>query len=191
MTKNVLLVGVGGQGTILAAKLLTQGLMEAGYDVKMSEIHGMSQRGGSVSSHVRFGEKVESTTIAAGEADMLVSFEKMEALRELKYLKPNGLVVVNEHEIPSMPILTGDAVYPNNAVEEIQGHVKTIVLNATQMALDLGTAKSANIVLLGTLIKALGLVNIDWESIITKQVKPAFVDVNLKAVHRGMDAIKS
>ncbi len=189
MTKNVLLVGVGGQGTILAAKLLTQGLMEAGYDVKMSEIHGMSQRGGSVSSHVRFGEKVESTTIDPGKADMLVSFEKMEALRALKYLKPDGFVVVNEHEMPSMPILSGDAAYPNNAVEQIQEHVKTIVLNATQIALDLGNAKSANIVLLGTIIKAMGLEDIDWENIIAKQVKPDFVNVNIAAVHCGMDAI--
>lgn len=189
MTKNVLLVGVGGQGTILAAKLLTQGLMEAGYDVKMSEIHGMSQRGGSVSSHVRYGEKVESTTINPSEADMLVSFEKMEALRELKYLKPDGLAVVNEHEMPSMPILTGDAVYPDYAVDEIKKHVKTITLDATKMAVELGNGKAANIVLLGTIIKAMGLENIDWEKIIRENVKPAFVDVNLKAVRCGMDAV--
>ena len=157
MTKSVLLVGVGGQGTILAGKLLTQGLMEAGYDVKMSEIHGMSQRGGSVSSHVRYGEKVESSTIEPGQADMLVSFEKMEALRELKYLKPDGIAVVNEHEMPSMPILTGDAVYPKNAIEEIQKHVKTTVLNATKMALELGNAKAANIILLVKNIKSIKL----------------------------------
>lgn len=189
MTKNVLLVGVGGQGTILAAKILTQGLLEAGYDVKMSEIHGMSQRGGSVSSHVRYGEKVESSTIEPGAADILVSFEKMEALRELKFLKPDGIAVVNEHEMPSMPILTGDAVYPKDAVEEIKKHVKTIVLNATQMALDLGNGKVANIVLLGTIIKAMKLENIDWESIVKKQVKSAFVDLNLKALRCGMDAV--
>ncbi len=189
MTKKVLLDGVGGQGTILAAKILTQGLLEAGYDVKMSEIHGMSQRGGSVSSHVRYGEKVESSTIEPGAADILVSFEKMEALRELKFLKPDGIAVVNEHEMPSMPILTGDAVYPKDAVEEIKKHVKTIVLNATQMALDLGNGKVANIVLLGTIIKAMKLENIDWESIVKKQVKPAFVDLNLKALRCGMDAV--
>lgn len=190
MTKNVLLVGVGGQGTILAAKILTQGLLEAGYDVKMSEIHGMSQRGGSVSSHVRYGEKVESSTIEPGMADILVSFEKMEALRELTSLKPDGIAVVNEHEMPSMPILTGDAVYPKDAVEEIKKHVKTIVLNATQMALELGNGKVANIVLLGTIIKAMKLENIDWESIVKKQVKPAFVELNLKALRCGMDAVE-
>ncbi|MFV0315222.1 MAG: indolepyruvate oxidoreductase subunit beta [Anaerotignum sp.] len=189
MVKNVLLVGVGGQGTILAAKLLTQGLMEAGYDVKMSEIHGMSQRGGSVSSHVRYGEKVESTTINPGEADLLVSFEKMEALRELQYLKPNGMVVVNTHEMPSMPILTGDADYPVAAIEEIQKYAKTIVLDATKMAMDMGNAKVANIILLGTIIKSMGLENIDWETIVRKNVKPAFIDMNIEAMRRGMDAI--
>lgn len=189
MTKNVLLVGVGGQGTILAAKLLTQGLMEAGYDVKMSEIHGMSQRGGSVSSHVRYGKKVESTTISLGEADLLVSFEKMEALRELKFLKPDGLAVVNEHEMPSMPILIGEAAYPVNAVEEIKKYVKTITLDATKMAVELGNAKAANVVLLGTIIKAMGLEHINWEEIIKKQVKPASVDVNLKALRCGMETV--
>lgn len=191
MTKSVLLVGVGGQGTILAGKLLTQGLMEAGYDVKMSEIHGMSQRGGSVSSHVRYGSKVESSTIEPGQADMLVSFEKMEALKELNYLKPEGIAVVNEHEMPSMPILTGDAVYPKNAIEEIQKHVKTTVLNATKMALQLGNAKAANIILLGTIIKAMKLESIDWEGIIRKYVKPAFVDLNLNALQCGMDAVEA
>ncbi len=191
MTKSVLLVGVGGQGTILAGKLLTQGLMEAGYDVKMSEIHGMSQRGGSVSSHVRYGSKVESSTIEPGQADMLVSFEKMEALKELCYLKPEGIAVVNEHEMPSMPILTGDAVYPKNAIEEIQKHVKTTVLNATKMALQLGNAKAANIILLGTIIKAMKLESIDWEGIIRKYVKPAFVELNLNALQCGMDAVEA
>ncbi len=189
MTKNVMLVGVGGQGIILAAKLLTQGLMEAGYDVKMSEIHGMSQRGGSVSSHIRYGDKVEGTTIAPGEADLLVSFEKMEALRELQYLKPTGTVIVNEHEMPSMPILSGDAVYPTDAVEEIQKHAKTVTLNATQMAVALGNAKVANIILLGTIIKAMGLEQIDWEAIIKENVKAEFLDMNWKAVRCGMDIV--
>src|SRR5690554_6603933 len=117
MTKSILLVGVGGQGTILASKLLTTGLMEAGHDVKMSEIHGMSQRGGSVSSQVRYGESVDSPVIEIGGADILVSFEKMEALRYLNYIKQNGKVIVNDFEIKSMPILSGKADYPVNALE--------------------------------------------------------------------------
>ena len=124
MTKSILLVGVGGQGTILASKILTTGLMEAGYDVKMSEIHGMSQRGGSVSSQVRYGEKVMSPVIEKGKADIIVSFEKMEALRALDYLKPDGVLVVNNEEIPSMSVITGEEEYPEDVLEEIQKHVK-------------------------------------------------------------------
>ena len=118
--KSVLLVGVGGQGTILASKLLTLGLLEAGYDVKMSEIHGMSQRGGSVSSQVRYGESVCSPVIELGGADMLVSFELMEALRWLEYLKPGGKVVVNDFKIPSMPVITGAAVYPDDILPTLK-----------------------------------------------------------------------
>ena len=118
MTKSIMLVGVGGQGTILASKLLTTGLMNAGYDVKMSEIHGMSQRGGSVSSQVRYGEKVYSPVIEIGGADILVSFEKMEALRWLEYLKPEGKIVVNNYRIDSIPVLTGKAIYKEKEIED-------------------------------------------------------------------------
>ena len=118
MTKSIMLVGVGGQGTILASKLLTTGLMNAGYDVKMSEIHGMSQRGGSVSSQVRYGEKVYSPVIEIGGADILVSFEKMEALRWLEYLKPEGKIVVNNYRIDSIPVLTGKVIYKEKEIED-------------------------------------------------------------------------
>ncbi len=120
MTKSILLVGVGGQGTILASKILTTGLMEAGYDVKMSEIHGMSQRGGSVSSQVRYGEKVYSPVIEKGAADIVVAFEKMEALRSLDHLKEGGTLVVNNEEIPSQSVVIGDEEYPTDVLEEIQ-----------------------------------------------------------------------
>lgn len=188
MTKSILLVGVGGQGTILASKLLTTGLMEAGHDVKMSEIHGMSQRGGSVSSQVRYGEKVESPVIELGGADILVSFEKMETARWLEYLKPTGKIIANEHEMPSMPIISGEAVYPHHAIEEIKKHAETITINATRLALDLGDAKSMNVILLGTIIKTMGLENIDWEKIIKENVKPNFVELNIAALKCGMDA---
>jgi len=117
--KNILLVGVGGQGTILASKILSEGLVEAGYDVKMSEIHGMSQRGGSVSTQIRFGEKVYSPIIGQGQADVIVAFEKMEALRWVPYLKEGGKMVINDHEIPSVPILMGQAEYPQGILEEL------------------------------------------------------------------------
>lgn len=186
MIKSILLVGVGGQGTILASKLLTLGLMEAGYDVKMSEIHGMSQRGGSVSSQVRYGDKVESPVIELGGADILVSFEKMEALRWLKYLKKDGKVVVNDFEINSMPILSGKVDYPTEILEELSSKVQTTVIDAAKQATELGNPKVMNVILLGTTIKAMGLEDIDWEKIIRDNVKPQFVELNLKAIEVGM-----
>jgi len=186
MTKNIMLVGVGGQGTILASKLLTTGLMEAGYDVKMSEIHGMSQRGGAVSSQVRYGENVQSPVIEMGGADILVSFEKMEAMRWLKYLKPEGKVVVNNYEMDSMPILSGKVDYPSGIIEELKGKVQTTVVDAAKQAKELGNAKVMNVILLGTLIKAMELENINWKKIIKDNVKPKFVELNLKAIEVGM-----
>ena len=189
MTKSILLVGVGGQGTILASKILTTGLMEAGYDVKMSEIHGMSQRGGSVSSQVRYGEKVMSPVIEKGRADIIVSFEKMEALRALDYLKKDGMLVVNSVEIPSMSVIIGDEVYAENVVEEINRHVDAIVVDATKIAGELGNEKAANMVLLGTIIHLMGLEKIDWDAILEANVKPKFVELNKKALRAGMEAV--
>lgn len=186
MTKNIMFVGVGGQGTILASKLLTTGLMEAGYDVKMSEIHGMSQRGGSVSSHVRYGEDVQSPVIEIGGADIIVSFEKMEALRWLKYLKPEGKVVVNDYEMDSMPILSGKFNYPTGIIEELKSKVQTTVIDASNHAKELGNSKVMNVILLGALIKAMGLESINWNKIIKDNVKPKFIDLNLKAIEVGM-----
>jgi len=189
MTKNILLVGVGGQGTILASKLLTTGLMDAGYDVKMSEIHGMSQRGGSVSSQVRYGEKVESPVIETGSADILVAFEKMEALRNLNYLKPDGKVVVNDYEINSMPILSGKAEYPENSFEILKSKAKTIIIDAAGESEKLGNSKVMNIILLGTIIKTMGLEEINWNKILKDNIKPKLVDINIKALEVGMKLV--
>ncbi len=192
MTKNILLSGVGGQGMITAAKMLTFGLMEAGYDVKMSEIHGMSQRGGDVVSQVRYSkDKVFSPVIEKGTADIVVSFEEMEALRTLEYLKPDGAVVVNTERIPSMTVLTGAEEYADDIIEEIKKAVERVhTLNASQLAADLGNVKAANVILLGALVKLMGLEDIDWPDIIRKNVKEKFVDLNLKAFQVGMDAVK-
>lgn len=190
MINSILLVGVGGQGTILASKLLTTGLMEAGFDVKMSEIHGMSQRGGSVSSQVRYGDKVYSPVIEIGGADILVAFEKMEALRYLKYLKPSGKLIVNDYEIYSMPILSGRAEYPEGIIEEISGKVSTEVINARSYAEQLGNSKAMNIIILGTIIKSMGLENINWEEIIKDNVKEKYVPLNLEALKVGMSLVK-
>ena len=189
MTKNIMLVGVGGQGTILASKLLTTGLMEAGYDVKMSEIHGMSQRGGSVSSQVRYGDDVQSPVIELGGADILVSFEKMEALRWLEYLKPEGKIVVNDYEMGSIPILSGKIDYPTGIIEELKSKVQTTVVDAAKHAMELGNPKVMNVILLGALIKAMGLQDINWNKIIKDNIKPKFVDLNIKAIEVGMSLV--
>lgn len=187
--KNILLVGVGGQGTILVSKILSTGLLEAGYDVKMSEIHGMAQRGGSVSTQVRYGEKVYSPIIGVGDADILVSFESMETLRWLEFLKPNGVVVVNDYEIPSAPILSGKAEYPKGIIEIIEQKANTTVINAAEIAEGIGSSKVMNVVLLGALIKSMDLDNIAWEKVIRDLVKDKFVDLNIKALRAGMACI--
>lgn len=187
MTKSIMLVGVGGQGTILASKLLTIGLMQEGYDVKMSEIHGMSQRGGSVSSQIRYSkDKVYSPVIEIGGADMIVSFEKVEALRYLKYLKEGGTIVANNYKMESVATITGSAEYKVEEVDEKLKELHAKVINAADKAVELGNAKVMNIILLGTVIKGMHLEDIDWEQIIKDNVKEKFVDINIKALHEGM-----
>lgn len=190
MTKSILLVGVGGQGTILASKLLTTGLMEAGYDVKMSEIHGMSQRGGSVSSQVRYGDEVYSPVIEIGGADILVSFEKMEALRWMEYLKVGGKVIVNDYKINSMPILNGKAEYLDKEITEELKRLNATIIDAASKAYELGSSKIMNVILLGTLVKSMKLCHIDWEKIIRENVKEKFVDLNIEAFKVGMSLIE-
>ncbi|MEN6411798.1 MAG: indolepyruvate oxidoreductase subunit beta [Veillonellales bacterium] len=185
--KNILLVGVGGQGTILVSKILSNGLVNAGYDVKMSEIHGMAQRGGSVSTQVRYGKKVYSPIIGKGQADILVSFETMEALRWLEYLEPNGKVVVNNYQIPSAPILMGKQDYPEGVLELIKAKADTTVIRAAEIAEKLGNAKAMNVVLLGALVKAMKISYIDWEEVIKSSVKASAVGVNLLAFKAGMN----
>ena len=184
--KNILLVGVGGQGTILASKILTSGLMEAGYDVKMSEIHGMSQRGGSVSTQVRYGDKVLSPIVGMGSADVIVAFETMEALRWLPYLKKGGSIVVNDFVINPAPVNQGQAEYPEGIIEDLAAKVKVVSLKAGDMAAELGNPKAMNVVLLGALVKAIGtLDDVDWMKHIEKNVKPKFVELNKKAFQAG------
>ena len=188
-TKNILLVGVGGQGTITAAKLLTTGLMEAGYDVKMSEIHGMSQRGGSVSSQVRYGDDGQSPVIEMGTADIIVAFEKMEALRYIDFLKEDGKIIVNDAEIWPLPVVIGKATYPEKILDTLQEKANVRVMNASALAEEMGNLKVMNVILLGAIIKSMGLQDINWDDIIRNNVKPKFVDLNIKAMAVGMDAV--
>ena len=187
-SKSALLVGVGGQGAILTAKVLVAGLMQAGYDVKMSEVHGMSQRGGSVSTQVHWGEKVYSPVIGHGAADIVVAFEKMEAVRYANFLKPGGVAVINDYEMPSYTVAAGLCQYPQGCLEAMQSHFKCYTLNAAQIALDLGSAKCMNIVLFGAMTRALHMDDIDWESVIRDTVPPKFLELNLKAFRAGRDA---
>jgi indolepyruvate ferredoxin oxidoreductase beta subunit len=187
--KNILLVGVGGQGTILASKNLSKGLVEAGYDVKMSEVHGMSQRGGNVSTQIRYGEKVYSPIIGKGQADLIVAFEKMEALRWIDYLKKDGKMVINDYEIPSVPILMGKEKYPDGIVEGIESLAKVTVVKAAEIAKDLGNSKMMNVVLLGALIKALGISEVNWQAVIRDSVKENFQEMNIKAFQLGYSQV--
>ena len=190
MTKSIMLVGVGGQGTILASKLLTLGLMEAGYDVKMSEIHGMSQRGGSVSSQVRYGEeKVYSPVIEIGGADMIVSFEKMEALRYIRYLKPEGKIVTNNFRMNSVSTLVGKFEYKEDEIDAELKRLNATMVDAAKKAEELGNIKVMNVILLGSLVKSMNLEHIDWQDIIKQNVKEKFIDLNLKAFEEGMQLI--
>lgn len=187
--KSVILVGVGGQGAILTAKILVNGLISEGYDVKMSEVHGMSQRGGSVSTQVHFGEKVYSPVIGSGAADVLVAFEKMEAVRYASYLKPDGIAVINDYEMPSATTAAGLAEYPDGCLEAMQSHFTTCSLKAGEIAASLGNAKCMNVVLFGALVKALKLDGIDWEKVIRETVPAKFIDLNVAAYRAGYEAI--
>ena len=189
MTKNILLVGVGGQGTILASKLLTTGLTQAGYDVKMSEIHGMSQRGGSVSSQVRYGEKVYSPVIERGSADVIVAFEKMEALRWTDYLKQDGKVIVNNYRINPMPVISGVAEYDPDILEKISEKTKAYIIDAQQEAQKLGFPKVMNVILLGSTVKLMSLEDLDWKTVIRDNIKPKFVDMNIEAFEIGKSLV--
>lgn len=186
MANTILLVGVGGQGTILISRILSEGLMALGYDVKMSEIHGMSQRGGSVTTQIKYGDKVFAPNIGEGEADMIISFEKAEALRALPFLKEGGAIITDDREIFPMPVLTGAAPYPHDAIEAIKKLVpKVTVIKAAETAERLGSIRAQNIVLLGALVKALGLSGVDWKELVKKHVPAKAVEMNLQAYEAG------
>lgn len=184
-TTSAILVGVGGQGAILTAKVLVNGLMKAGYDVKMSEVHGMSQRGGSVSTQVHWGEKVYSPVIGEGAVDLMVAFEKMEAVRYAPFLKPDGIAVINDYAIPSSSIAAGLETYPEGCLEAMKANFRCFTLDAAQIALDLGNIKCMNIVLFGAMTAALGLDEVDWESVIRETVPEKYLYLNLAAYRAG------
>lgn len=191
MTTNILLCGVGGQGTLLASNLIAESAMEAGFDVKKSEIHGMAQRGGSVVSHVRFGENVSSPIIRKGEADIVISFEELEAIRWAEYLKPDGLVITNAQKILPMSVSAGSETYP----EDIPGilsksSIQTICVDAIGKAQELGNQKCLNVVLLGVLARKLTMIDSKiWPEMIKKRVPAKLQELNLKAFNEGWNLV--
>ena len=185
---KVMIVGVGGQGTLLASRVLGAVALDEGYDVKMSEVHGMAQRGGSVVTYVIYGDKVYSPVIEEGEADVVVSFEELEAYRWVSYLKRGGKLIVNSQKIDPMPVITGEAEYPKNIIEKIKGlGIDVTAVDALSVATEAGNKKSVNIVLMGIMAKHSGIDREKWMEAVRKTVKPQFVDVNLKAFQMGYD----
>ena len=188
-TTSLMIVGVGGQGTLLASKLLGRLLVSEGYDVKVSEVHGMSQRGGSVVTYVRFGEKVYSPIVERGEADYIISFEKAEAARWLPFLKKGGKMIVNTQQIDPMPVIIGAAEYTENVIEEmIALGVDIDAIDALTPALEAGSAKAVNIVLMGRLARHFDIPREKWTAAIEQSVAPKFVEMNEKAFALGYDA---
>jgi indolepyruvate ferredoxin oxidoreductase beta subunit len=189
MNKSILIVGVGGQGTLLTSRVLGRLALSAGYDVKMSEVHGMAQRGGSVMTHVRYGEKVFSPLIEPGGADVVLSFEKMEALRWAHYLKPGGVMVVNDQEIDPMPVITGVEEYPQDIWERLENrNAEIIPVEGLAAAMALGNMRVTNTVLLGALSMYLDEFDMEaWKKAIESTVPPHTVKVNMEAFHRGRE----
>ena len=187
--KNILIVGVGGQGTLLASKLMGKCFMNIGYDVKVSEVHGMSQRGGSVVTYVRYGEKVYSPVIDKGEADFIVSFELLEAARWTEYLKPGGKIVVNTQQISPMPVIIGAAEYPQGLAEQMKASGLDVdAFDALALAEQAGSSKAVNIVLMGHLSRYFEFTEEEWLEAIEKSVPAKFLELNKTAFQLGRNA---
>ncbi len=185
-TMNMMIVGVGGQGTLLASKLLGRMLLSKGFDVKVSEVHGMSQRGGSVVTYVRWGDKVYSPIIDKGQADIILSFELLEAARWTEYLKPDGKMITNTQQINPMPVITGAAEYPQGLEEKMKAAgIQLDAVDALSLAEQAGSSKAVNIVLMGRLSKWFDFSEEEWLKAVEESVPPKFLEMNLKAFRLG------
>ncbi len=185
-TKSILIVGVGGQGTLLASRVMGRVFAQAGFDVKVSEVHGMSQRGGSVVTYVRYGETVWSGLIEKGEADLVLSFEELEAARWLPYLKKGGVLITSTERIEPMPVILGNAQYPQNIADQLRRKAgRAVVVDAPALAAAAGSAKSVNVVLLGVAARFLGLSEKLWREAIRATVPPGTIEVNERAFELG------
>ncbi len=186
-TTSIMIVGVGGQGTLLASKLLGNVLLSQGYDVKVSEVHGMSQRGGSVVTYVRFGEKVYSPVVDLGEADYILSFELLESARWIGYLKKGGRLITNTHRTPPMPVITGAAEYPSNIEARLRELADVTALEAMPLAERAGSAKAVNVVLVGVLSRSMDIPEENWLRAIEETVPPKFAELNRRAFLLGRE----
>lgn len=184
-TKNIMIVGVGGQGTLLTSRILGGLAMEAGFDVKISEVHGMAQRGGSVVTYVRYGERVAEPVVEEGQADVLIAFERLEALRYAHFLKKDGVLIVNDQRIDPMTVVTGAAQYPENIIEELGKKYRSVSLNAMEEALKLGNSKVFNTVILGVAAKNMEFDKETWVRVIRATVPQKTIEINLKAFETG------
>lgn len=188
-TKSVMIVGVGGQGSLLASRILGNVLLNQGFDVKVSEVHGMSQRGGSVVTYVKYGEKVYSPVIEKGEADIIISFEELESARWIPYLKKGGHIITSVQKIDPMPVITGNMEYPEDITGKIRNlGIDIISVDALGLAEQAGTAKASNVVLMGVLSTKMGFDESVWQNTLEQCVPPKFLELNKKAFALGVQA---
>ena len=187
-TKSIIIVGVGGQGTLLTSRILGGITVDAGYDVKLSEVHGMAQRGGSVVTFVRYGEKVAEPIVEEGQADVLIAFEKLEALRYAHFLKKDGAIVVNDHRIDPITVVTGAAQYPDNIIENLEKEYNVYKVKAMDEAIKLGNSKVFNIIVLGVAAKHMDFPKEAWLNIIEKTAPAKTVEINKKAFLLGYES---
>lgn len=188
--KSVLIVGVGGQGIILAADILSQVLVSVEYDVKMAEVHGMSQRGGGVNTMVKFGSKVHSPIIEKGKADYILAFEQLEGYRWVEYLKDGGVMIMNTEKIPPLPVLMGKMEYPEDIAEQIKARgVNLIAVDATDYAERAGSKRAANMVLLGCLAALMPIQTELWHNYIERRVPQKTIEINIKAFNTGYELL--
>ena len=184
-TKNIMIVGVGGQGPLLTSRILGGIIQAAGYDVKLSEVHGMAQRGGSVVTFVRYGDKVYEPIVEEGQADVLIAFEKLEAMRYAHFLKKDGVMIVNEQRMDPMTVVTGAAEYPENILETLKKSYQVVSIDAMAEARKLGNSRVFNTVIIGLAAKSMDFAEEQWLEIIGKTVPPKTVDINQKAFKAG------
>ena len=183
---SVMIVGVGGQGTLLASRILGNVVLARGYDVKMSEVHGMAQRGGSVVTYVKYGEKIYSPIVPKGEADIILAFEELEALRWLPFLRKDGKMIANTQQIDPMPVIIGSQEYPEKIIERLGDVCSNLVaVDALKLAMEAGNVKAVNVVLLGVMAKYTDIDEEEWMAAIEKTVPPKFLDINRKAFELG------